>query len=347
MQSDQRLIIAMVLAMVVLYIYYGYIMPQPDPQQAPQQKTEQVAEAPTPQEEFGEPSSGNERHPMLPEKGKSEAKDEAKKATDAPADEEIETAKAAIAPEPMQLEPVQVPETTHRIETEDFVAEFTNHGASIRSFRLKSQKFQQFDDQGKTSHLDLVSLHEREYLPGFLGFHEANFRFPKDADYEVVESGDKSILYRYTTPEGVSIEKKFTHTEGFMFDLDVTVTNESGGVAAVSPRMYLSGYEDEAKLKSMGMFGGPAFNMQIPKSLVDDDVWQETDKEVRADKGTLVKGKVSWFAIDRRFFMVAMVPPEVERSQINVTSRLDRYQVADGDEKTREWMKLFHTLPRT
>ncbi len=354
MQSDQRLIIAMVLAMVVLYIYYGYIMPHPDPQQTPPTTTEQTASAPTLHDEPGDTEPGNGRHPMLPQKAEKQA-ETAK--TEAPAEGEVAentqepgTAEVMIAPEKAvpekaHHEPVEVPESIDKIETEDFIAEFTNHGASIHSFRLKSPKFQQVDAEGRTSMLDLVSLTQREFLPGFLSFHEANFRFPADADFEVVEAGDKSIIYRYVTPEGLRIEKTFTHTEGFMFDLTVTVSNESGGVAAVSPRLSLAGYEDEATLKSMGMFGGPAFNMQIPKSLVDDEVWDETDKKARAEKGGLVKGKVGWFAIDRRFFMMAIVPPEVERSQVNVSSRLESYQNASGDEKTREWMKLFHTLP--
>jgi len=364
---ERRLIIAVVLSLAILFLWNVVINPPPpvDPNQQTAEENP-VAEPVAPQAEPTAPEAAPVNHDapieraaeMLPsidepaaptapeaaEAGTEKADENSDKAAEAAKTEEP-AAQAQIEPEKEPEKPVVRPEEkTAVIETAEFRAVFTTYGASLKSFILKSDKFtHKIPGSEETQQLDLVKDSVEENLPYRLYFDRANFSYDLNPTYELLARDEKSVTFKITSREGVTVEKKFTHTEGYLFDLDIKIINGARGVVKQAPYLAITSYQDESELQG-GFFGSAPMNGQMPKAYIDGEIWEETDTEDLAN--TIIrKGSIPWVGIDSLYFFTAILPPEDAHSQIDVKDIATKYQTVDGKESTKHHLRILHSLP--
>ncbi len=357
---ERRLIIAVVLSLAILFLWNVVINPPPPPDpnqqkaapvtpQAEQKPAQQVAPgtADAPIERAAEMLPAIDEPAVAPEEADTVAEKPLATGT-----ENADKAEADAQPAETQIEPVKEPEKpyvrpeekTAVIETDEFRAVFTTYGGSLKSFVLKSEKFaHKIKGSEETEQLDLVKDKTEENLPYRLYFDRANFSYDINPTYELVASDAKSVTFSITSREGVTIEKKFTHNEGYLFDLNIKVTNGARGVVKQAPYLAITSYQDESELQG-GLFGSSPMNSQMPKALIDGEIWSETDKEDLANT-IIKKGSIPWAGIDSLYFFTAILPPADAHSQIDVKDIATKYQTVDGQESTKHHLRIMHSLP--
>jgi len=356
------MIFAIVLSLGVLYLWNVVINPPPPPpppgEQAPQQAPENVPPSSAPnnggEPRFDEGESAGEAPAMLPELGQTPpAAPVAPEAgaTPAPAAKDAaptpppgEAAAAAPTPEP---EPVIAPapeEKFHTIETEQFTAVFSSFGGKLKSFLLKSPKYTRHVPGRKDrEQVNVVTADDPPNRPYTLLLDQANFKFDPDQPFEIEQADGKSVTFKTTTPQGVIVKKRFAWRENYLFDFEVTVDNRAQAAATFFPKVRLVGRQSSSEAQQ-SFFAGPPVNLQIPKALIDGELWEETDKEELAS--TLIqKGLMPWTAIDDRYFLLALLPPDDERSQIAVKSAMQSLAGLDS-EAAVDWLAITHSLEK-
>jgi YidC/Oxa1 family membrane protein insertase len=130
------------------------------------------------------------------------------------------------------------------VETPLFRAVLTNRGGVLKSFRL--QKFLE-DMKDPESTVEMVRDPAENGLPlsaefaaagGPLGFR--GFLFMTDEENLSLEAGEsKSITFRYRTPEGLEMTKKFTFS-GDSYVIETNVRFSNRGTETVGGRMTMS-----------------------------------------------------------------------------------------------------------
>jgi len=126
--------------------------------------------------------------------------------------------------------------------------------------------------------------------------------FSADFDEDSVDIYDKSkeISFVWTSPQGVTIEKKFSFSpETYMIDLGVTIKNLSGETLRDS--LFLS-LVQPAEVKE-GRYGFTG-----PSALINNKLKQVKTKKIK-DKNTYT-GNVKWVAVQDRYFMSAIIPDD-------------------------------------
>ncbi len=362
---ERNLIIAIVMSVAVLFLWNVVINPPPPPDPNAPVQTE-----PETPKDIPEKKNVAENEPLFEEKAESDAPpmlpalDQTAKTVEKPAEAkpdelaktptadaaEAENGEAAAdatlkpaAPEPPKpAEPAKIPEEMVTIETEAFKAVFTNYGARLKSFVLKNEKYTEaLPGTKERVPVNIVRATRPENLPYTLVLDQANFNYEPDQPYEVESRDAASVTFKTSTPQGVVVRKRFALEKDYLFNLDVSFENRAKAAVSFFPKLRMVGFQDDRNLQS-GVFGTAALNLQIPKAYVDGELWEETDK---ADLETPVfkKGHILWTAIDDRYFLLALLPPEDVRSQIAVKNVIRSTEGTDG-ETHQNWLGVTHSL---
>jgi len=351
---EKRLIIAVVLSLSVLFLWNVVFKPPQKPQIPQEQQEEAQAEKKiverqgTPDKASADLGESVTLAPnMLPSLKEEKAAVAEKIPSELQADKNQGTLEENKQPEALKAVEektyVRPAEELVVIETEDFRAIFTSYGAALKSFVLKAEQFASEDkDTDELIPLDLIKASEEESLPYRLFFDRANFTYEKNPTFAVKQKDKSSVVFALTTPEGVTIEKEFKHTEKYMFDLNVRIINNARGNVTEAPYVSMTTFQDDSELQG-GVFGSAPLNQQIAKAYVDNEVWEESDKD-NLQNTVIVKGRVLWAGIDDRYFFMALLPPEDAHSQIDAKTIGN----AKGeDEKSgRQWLRMTHSLPQ-
>ena len=132
------------------------------------------------------------------------------------------------------------------------------------------------------------------------GLDDAVFSGDIDGDSVDVTNNSKEISFVWTSPQGVTIEKKFLFSpETYMIDLGVTIKNLSGETLRDS--LFLS-LVQPAEVKE-GRYGFTG-----PSALINNKLKQVKTKKIK-DKNTYT-GNVKWVAVQDRYFMSAIIPDD-------------------------------------
>ena len=268
---DKKGLIAIVLSVMVVFIYQTYFAPPPPPKQ-PDATIKETTAAPA-----------------------------AKQAT-APAPERKAPAPAKAKPAAVR---VVIPEKEIAIDTKLYKAVFTTKGGTLKSFKLKDYRKALAKD---AELIELVRINEG--MPGPLGitFSESDIAVPADGMYEtgttaldLIKTPERNRLtLSQTYPGQIKVEKIYTfNPSGYNLDLEVRVYNLSG--APINQNALLGWHEYvDPKTKT------DSYTHEGPVILVAKSVEREDVKKITKEK--IFGPDVSWGGFETKYFIAAMIP---------------------------------------
>ncbi len=274
---DKRSILAIVLSIIVLYVYQVFFV-KSYPQKIPAAVKQQEATV-----------------------GEKVAATTEKNFTKAPSRGKAEQAKPTSLPERKS----NAVSKDVSLETDDYIAIFSTRGAALKSFQLKKY-LTTIDKNAK--HIELV--HTGANMPGPLtiSFAGSDFRIPEDAIYDVRTEAPQAdnpasagkMVFTVEYPELVKVEKLYTFYRGkYNLPLEIRVTNLSrnplSGTSTLNWRELL---DPQAEADKYGHEG--------PVALVAGSI-ERTDASKMSSTQTLGPD-VSWGGFESKYFIAALVP---------------------------------------
>lgn len=267
---DKRSILAVVLSLVVLFIYQNFFMKPLAPKQLPS------------------------------------ARKETSPATQ-PAETTVKKEGRATAPKNILLRPAKENEKKDiRVETPLYAATFTTEGAALKSFRLKDYR-KTLDKYSEL--IELVSIEKGMPAPLTLSLLDPAAINPADAIYKAnattVEmtnktAGDRQLIFTCEIRNALKIEKIFTfHPEKYMFDLEVKVHNLSATPINQGVNLAWNQYVNPATQSDK-------YDHQGPVSFVAQKIDRENVNKLGVEK--IVGPDVSWGAFESKYFIASLIP---------------------------------------
>lgn len=268
---DKKALIAIVLSVLVLFIYQTFFVTPPPPKQQATASKEAPAAPVVKQDGVPVP----ERKAPAPAKAKPAA------------------------------EPAIMTEKEITVDAKLYRAVFTTKGGVLKSFKLKDYR----KTPAKDSELiELVRI--KEGMPGPLGmtFPESNIAIPIDGMYEtattaldMMKAPDQNRLTLWQTyPDQIKIEKVYTFNPGgYNLELEVRVHNLSG--APINQNALLSWHEyvDPRTETDSYTHEGPV--IYVAKSVEREEVKKITKEKIFGPD-------VSWGGFETKYFIAAMIP---------------------------------------
>ncbi|MDI6796829.1 MAG: membrane protein insertase YidC [Desulfatibacillaceae bacterium] len=281
-----RLIIALTLCVVVFIAWGHFFGPKPGDRIAQQAQEESL------------PQPGSRPDPAMPP--------------------------AALTPPPapqagMEQQAVEAaPERIITVETPLFVAQLSSQGATLVHLLLKDyRKTNEADSPPK----ELVVLPanmgtlETELADGSTpGLAGAVFNVSADGDLLVVDNanGNREVVFFWTSPYGVKVEKKFVfRPDAYVMDLVVTVYNGSGG--PLSDRLGVTLVSQMEQVSRYGFEG--------PVALLDRRLEEIKIGKVRKDGLLAKEGNIGFSGIMTRYFLSALIPETAQNASMRFTPR--------------------------
>ena len=271
MEDSKRVLIALVLSVVVLWVYTAFLAPQPAPKETAT-KAPSAAQAP------------------------------AKSAATAPAPgtQAAPGATPALAPGAPSLPAGR----TVMVETPLFKATFDERGGELRNLELLKY-FNQPQEQG--GYYNLVHLKDQPH--GTLGVNlppaaPQLSRTPLKADKDslsVTQAGAKGSL-TFTSQQGnLAIAKIFHFTaDSYAVGLEVKVRNTGSTPVEITPELSLSDRTEQAQVNSYAFSGVQYLSSGKLEELDISDL----------EKKPLGSGNVSWMCLTVPYFMGSVIPLE-------------------------------------
>ena len=196
------------------------------------------------------------------------------------------------------------PSRTVTIKTPLYVVKISEKGAVFKSYVLKNYR--------ETTDVDspLLEMIPPDISDGIIrlgfagnslsGLDDAVFSGNFNEDSVELTNKPKEISFVWTSPQGVTIEKKFSFIpETYMIDLGVTIKNLSGETLRDSISLSLA-QPAEVKESRYGFTG--------PSALINNKLTQIKTKKIK-DKN-IYTGEVKWVAVQNRYFMSAIIPDD-------------------------------------
>lgn len=190
-----------------------------------------------------------------------------------------------------------------------FELSLTNLGGGIERFVLPSY-FERTNVNERTEnaiHLaetDLGPALERQ-MAGIELVGESTVRLPKRPIYEVVEKTDSRVRYRYRSAEGLVIEREYSLSpDSFAIEMAVTLRNDSGKPQNV--QLQISSVLERSASAESAFFFAPAPDHLSGLCYTDGKVQREAQQSL-ADEAKRFEQGVKWVAMDRQYFVAAIV----------------------------------------
>ncbi|MDO9559617.1 MAG: membrane protein insertase YidC [Syntrophales bacterium] len=268
---DKKALIAIVLSVLVVFIYQTYFAPPPPPKQ-PDTTIKETPAAPAARQAM---APAPERKAPAPAKAK----------------------QAAVA--------AVIPEKEIAVDTKLYKAVFTTKGGTLKSFKLKDYRKTPAKD---AELIELVRI--KEGMPGPLGmtFSESDIAIPADGMYEtdttaldLIKTPERNRLtLSQTYPEQIKVERIYTfNPSGYDLELEVRVHNLSG--APIKQDALLSWYEYVDPKNETD-----SYTHEGPVIFVAKSVEREEVKKITTEK--IFGPDVSWGGFETKYFIAAMIP---------------------------------------
>ncbi len=203
---------------------------------------------------------------------------------------------------------------TITVSTPLYVAEFTENGGALKTFKLKNYKESLRTDAPMKELIQL--LDEPEYTLGvsFLGesvngLKEAVFDAAAGSDFVDVTERSKRLVFTWTSSEGVTILKTYTFLpDTYEIGLEIKVRNLSPEAIdnnlTISLKNSLKGAED-----SRYVFCGPA-------AMIDGELKEIKIKKIASQDKYV--GRIAWMAYEDQYFVSAIVPQEAREASLGL-----------------------------
>ncbi|MBI9076368.1 MAG: membrane protein insertase YidC [Desulfatibacillum sp.] len=279
--DNLRLTLAIVLSMVVFFLYQYFFVPRPDvnlPGEAQQIEEVQAASVPS-----AEPVSSSA--PPAPA------------STFTPA---LEQASVRAAREIM-------------VDTPLYRAIFTEQGAGLVSLTLKKYREAQNKDSQPKQVVNLppgIGTLLTTMEKGSLGNLESAVFHARDIDNISVQDQARSLVFTWTAPSGVLVEKTYTfHPETYVMDCQFSLANNT--VNPINDRLsvILANTIPTDKSSSI-VFNGPV--ALVNHSL--DEIKVTEKKPLNTQEGV-----TGWIGLTWRYFMSAVVFEEAREGNVRAT----------------------------
>jgi YidC/Oxa1 family membrane protein insertase len=283
MSMELRMLLAIVLSFLIFFLYHVVFVKEPP--------------APVDKKDVAEKVQGVEKESVV--------KDEHIKVVDDRPSEEEAAAITAVRPA-----------RTITVSTPLYLAELTENGGVLKSFRLKEyqeslaagapmKEIIQLP-QGQPGTLEVSFMGERAR-----GLKGAVFKAATESDFMDVAQGPQELSFAWTTADGITIIKTYTFSrESYEIGLEIRVRNLSSEAIDDNLTISLRSGFDEAS-KSRYVFSGPA-------ALIDGELKEIKTKNIASqDKYT---GRISWVAHEDQYFVSAIIPKEAEEAAIRLAA---------------------------
>jgi YidC/Oxa1 family membrane protein insertase len=220
---------------------------------------------------------------------------------------ETTTAKTAVS------EPAG-PSRTITVNLPLYTAKISEKGAVFRSFVLK--KYRETINADSPL-LEMISpdLSKGTVRIGFAGnslqgLDDAVFTTQLNKDSIDIKDKPAEISFSWKSPRGVVVEKRFLFSpKTYMVGLDVVIKNGSG--RPVKGDLTLS-------LLKKGPENGSRYGFEGPSALIDDKLEQIKIKKIKDQD--VYPGKLTWIAIQDRYFISAIMPDEAMDASMHLSN---------------------------
>jgi YidC/Oxa1 family membrane protein insertase len=252
------------------------------------------------------------------------------------------TGTTAVAAAPRVIEPKlytfegEVPFEGERVA---YHVSVTNIGGGIERFTLPTFKERSKDNRATDDPIRLANPmasidDDRAAVDGqtaSLRFGEStSFSVPARIRFEEVESGPDRVLYRHATPEGVEIEREYRfQKDSFQVELAVTVRNRSAKEQSYELEVGNALVATDAMKKGSGFlasFVPPPDHLQA-LCYADGSV-ERSDFQSLEGKVEEFKKGVRWVAVDRQYFLGALISRDGGEASCRLSAKGDTAQAA-------------------
>jgi YidC/Oxa1 family membrane protein insertase len=192
----------------------------------------------------------------------------------------------------------------------------SEHMAAVHSFALKNYKETNQDNS------PLKQLVPEQLVNGTLSFNMENgsiqgldnaiYTAGTDTASVSLSQGEKTIVFSWVNPQGISIKKIFTfRADSFLIDCNILVQNGSGMPINDAIVISMPGfYNDEIKKQSRFAFQGPIAYI--------DDKYQDIAPDDIEDQDTF-NGTIDWAGYTSQYFMTAVMPREPVKAKLSLS----------------------------
>ncbi len=205
---------------------------------------------------------------------------------------------------------------TITVSTPLYVAEFTENGGALKTFKLKEYK-ESLDADAPMKEL-IRLLDGPEYTLGisFLGksvdgLKGAVFDAATERDSIDATKGEERLVFAWTSPRGVTILKTYTFSpHAYEIGLEVRVRNLSPEAIDNNLTISLRNSVKGAK-ESRYVFSGPA-------ALIDGELKEIKVKETASQDKYV--GRIGWMAYEDQYFVSAIIPQEAREASMGLVT---------------------------
>src|SRR5215467_7979706 len=202
-----------------------------------------------------------------------------------------------------------------RVETDNYVAVFTNQGARLKSFTFKHYR----SAVNETSPpFEIVSSAPGVPFPLGIRWQGAALNDDKDVLYGVEGNdlkltGDAkgNLVFRGQTPNGYNITKSFTFT-GSTYPIGLEIALKAADGSAPVPELLLTDKSDQTVLNPDAHFEGVI-------ALVDNKISREKPPDA-TKKGEDLSGEISWAGFGYTYFFFGLLPQDAAPQKVSVHS---------------------------
>ena len=229
-----------------------------------------------------------------------------------PAEQKAEAAKAPTADSvtpsgPAEIKPASTPAGKQiqeiRVETDNYIALFTNQGARLKSFKFKH--YQATADPNSPPFEMIATVPGVPYPLGVkwnsaAPTDDASIIYRVDGgDLKLSGEAEGTLTFQGTAPDGVTITKKLIFS-GVQYPIGLEVIARPADGSALPPAILLTSPDQHEKPNPEAPFEGLL-------TVVDNKVKREhVSDELR--KGKEFSGQLSWAGFGFTYFMMALVP---------------------------------------
>jgi YidC/Oxa1 family membrane protein insertase len=200
----------------------------------------------------------------------------------------------------------------------------SEHMASVHSFELKNYKETNRKDSPQKQLVpeQLVNGNLPGNRSGTLSFNmeggsiqgldNAVYKAGIDNSQVDLSQGEKTIVFSWVNPQGISIRKIFTfRADSFLIDCNIIIQNGSGMPINDSIVISMAGfYNEDTKKQSRFAFQGPiAYINDKYEDIAPDDI---------EDQDTF-SGTIDWAGYTSQYFMTTLMPKEPVKAKIKLS----------------------------
>ncbi len=231
--------------------------------------------------------------------------EQVKEAKPYPKEQEVAAADKTPTSDTEISAPARIPRNI-TVDTPFYQVQLSEEGGGFSSFILKKYR----EKVAKDSPLqELIPQKDsiETVLLGFAGkslpgLDNAVFSASLNADTVNIQDAAQEITFAWKSDEGVVVEKTYKFSpDSYLIGLDVTIKN--GSDRSIQDKLFIALNGPTPADKRMYGFEGPS-------ALINEKLEEIKIKDI-AEKNTYT-GKVTWVAVQDRYFMMSVIPDQVE-----------------------------------